>query len=68
MSSKKAPPKFYAPYDEWKEEILMWKLLKSYPANEQGLVVRLQSIQDNVQAKRAVSQLTAARLNQDDDC
>ena len=44
----------------------MWKLLKAYPANEQGLVVRLQSIQDNVQAKRAVSKLTAAKLNEED--
>ena len=62
--NKKAPPKFYTPYAEWKEELSMWELLKCYEAKEQGLIVRLHSLQDNVQAKRAVSTITAAQLNE----
>ena len=52
---KKAPVKFYTPYAEWREEICMWQLLKYAEPKEQGLVVRLQALQDNVQAKQAVS-------------
>ena len=64
MTGKKAPPpKFYTPYAEWRDELLMWKLLKYYDAKEQGLVVRLQALQDNLQAKQAVSKLTATQLN-----
>ena len=44
----------------------MWQLLKFYEKKEQGLIVRLHSLQDNVQAKRAVTKLTATELNGED--
>ena len=65
-SGKKAPPKFYTPYAEWREELCMWELLKCYEKKEQGLIVRLHALQDNVQAKRAVTKLSAAELNGED--
>ena len=67
MSGKKTPPpKFYTPYAEWRDELLMWKLLKYYDNKEQGLVVCLQALQDNLQAKQAVSRLSATQLNAED--
>ena len=66
MTSKKAPPKFFFPYDEWREEVNMWLLLTSVAKNEQALLVRLSSLEDNASAKRAVSKLKATELHADD--
>ena len=45
---------------------MFWKLLKYYDPKEQGLVVRLHSLHENAQAKRAVTHLSATELNADD--
>ena len=60
MTSKKTPPKFFTPYSEWKELVLMWQDVTSVPIAEQGILVRLISFDDDKTAARTVSKLTRA--------
>ena len=65
MTSKKTPPKFFTPYKEWKEKLLMWKCLATVALKEQAILVRLTCFEENITAERAVSKLTCTELNTD---
>ena len=66
MTSKKTPPKFFSPYSEWKEKVLMWQMVTSVPKKEQGILVRLVSFEDDKSAERTISRMKKETLNQED--
>ena len=66
--SKKTPPKFIEgmSYKAWKNKITMWKIVTTVPKKEQAIVILLDSLEGNAKAEKAVSELTATDLNNDD--
>ena len=65
---KTTPPQFKEsmPYKVWKNKIQMWRLVTSIPKKEQAIIVRLESLDNNVKAEKAIDQLTTTELNADD--
>ena len=65
--NKKSPPKFKdgVSYVSWKNKIEMWALVTSIPKKEQAIVVLLEALDENIKAKKVVSELTASNLNVD---
>ena len=53
------------PYKVWKNKIQMWQLVTLVPKKEQAIIVRLESLDNNVKAEKATDQLTATELNAD---
>ena len=66
-NSKTTPPQFKEsmPYKVWKNKIQMWQLVTLVPKKEQAIIVRLESLDNNVKAEKATDQLTATELNAD---
>lgn len=62
--SKKTSPRFTdgMPYNTWKNEIDMWKIVTSIP-KEQVITVLLESLESNVIAEKAASELTATDVD-----
>ena len=62
-SKRIAPPKLSkdVPYRSWKNKLLIWKLVCNNDVKEQGIVL-LQSLNGNKKAEKAVSNLTAEIL------
>ena len=70
MASKKktTPPKFTEDmsYTAWKNKIEMWKIVTSIEKKEQGIVVLLDALEGNKKAEKAVADLKATDLHNDD--
>ena len=69
MGSKRlAPPRLSEdiPYKSWKNKLEMWKLVCGIDKKEQGIIVLLQSLNGNKKAEKAVSNLTAETLYNND--
>ena len=64
---KTTPPQFKesVSYKVWKNKIQMWQLFTSVPKKEQTTIVRLELLDNNVKAEKAVAQLTATESNVD---
>ena len=63
---KTTPPQFKETmYKVWKNKLEMWELVTSVPKNQQAIIVRLEALENNVKAEKAVDQITAAELNTD---
>ena len=54
------------PYEVWKNKIKMWQLVTSVPKNEETIIVRLESLDNNIKAEKAIDQLAATILNTGD--
>ena len=52
-------------YKVWKNKLEMWQLVTSVLKNQQAIIVRLEALENNVKAEKAVDQITAAELNTD---
>ena len=63
--SKKTPPKFLegVSHKNWKNEIDMWKIATAIPKEQQAIIVILESLEGNAKAEKAVSELTATDVN-----
>ena len=63
--SKKTSPRFAdgMPYKTWKNEIDMWKIVTSIPKERQIITVLLESLEGNVIAEKAASELTATDVD-----
>ena len=53
-------------YKTWRNKIDMWQLVTSVPKKEQAIIILLDSIEGNAKAEKAVSDLTANELNNDE--
>ena len=53
-------------YKTWKNKLSMWILVTNVPKKGQAIVVLLEALEGNQKAEKAVSDLTATRLNVDD--
>ena len=53
-------------YKTWRNKIDMWQLVTSVPKKEQAIIILLDSIEGNGKAEKAVSDLTANKLNNDE--
>ena len=63
--SKKTPPKFLKgmSYKTWKNKNDMWKIVTAVPKEQQAIIVLLESLEGNIKAEKAVSELTASDVN-----
>ena len=63
--SKKTSPRFTdgMPYNTWKNEIDMWKIVTPIPKEQQVITVLLESLESNVIAEKAASELTATDVD-----
>ena len=63
--SKKTSPRFAdgMPSKTWKNEIDMWKIVTSIPKEQQIITVLLESLEGNVIAEKAASELTATDVD-----
>ena len=54
--SKKTSPRFTdgMPYNTWKNEIGMWKIVTSIPKEQQVITVLLESLESNVIAESSI--------------
>ena len=52
-------------YRSWKNKILTWKLVCGIDKKEQGIIILLQSLNGNKKAEKAVGNLTADMLFND---
>ena len=50
-------------YKTWKNKTDMWKIITTIPKEQQATIVLLQSLEGNAKAERAVSELTATDVN-----
>ena len=66
-SQKKNLPKFTTetPYKTWKNNVQMWQIEASVEKNQQAIIIFLESLEGNLKAGKAVSDLTATDLNID---
>ena len=64
---KTTPPQFKETmsYKLWKNKLEMWQLVTSVPKNQQAIIVRLEALENNFKAEKAVDQIIAAELNTD---
>ena len=53
-------------YKTWRNKIDMWQLVTSVPKKEQAIIILLDAIEGNAKAEKAVSDLTANELNNDE--
>ena len=62
-----APPRLTEDlgYRSWKNKVLMWKLVCGIDKKEQGIIILLQSLTGNKKAEKAVANLTAENLFND---
>ena len=65
---KTTPPQFKESmhYKLWKNKFQIWQLVISVPKNQQAIIFRLESLDNNAIAEKARDQLTAMELNDDD--
>ena len=52
-------------YTSWKNKVEMWQLVTSVDKKEQAIVILLQSFEGHSKAEKAASELTAAKLHND---
>ena len=68
LSQKKTLPKFASeiPHETWKNKVQMWQIVvTSVEKNQQAIIVFLESLEGNLKAEKAVSDLTETDLNID---
>ena len=69
MASKKRTPPVFSEnilYKTWKNKIDMWQLVTSVTKKEQTIIILLDLLEGNAKAEKAVSDLTATELNNDE--
>ena len=68
MAAKIAPSKLKndTSYSEWKNKLDMWRIVCGYKKKEQAIIALLQSLNENKNAEKAVSNLKVTDLNVDD--